>query len=503
MSFAYPKRGRRFSIPWLQAVFFMSVLASCATGPSTTALPTLTVKGPAAGPLRVHEANPRYFTDGTGKAVYLTGAHTWGNFQDHGRTNPPPPFDYPAYLDFMRQHNTNFMRLWVLEQSKWQPDGEETYYFPLLYERAGPDKALDGGLKFDVTRWNQTYFDRLRNRVEQAGQRGIYVAIMLFQGWSIEQKESFQAKWHPWLGHPFHRANNINGIDGDLNGDGQGSEVHLLLNRAITELQEAYVRKVIDAVNDLDNVLYEIANESTHGSGGWQTHMIDYIHAYEARKPKQHPVWLTAGWDYNILNDLLHSPAEAIAPGLPAPGAPFAPYRDDPPANDGRKVIISDTDHLWGVGGDRVWVWKSFLRGLNPIYMDPYDEEGEEADRVRDTREDTIRSLGHTLAFADRMDLASMTPDTQACSSGYCLVNPGKEYLVYVPPDTANQPNRTATVDLSGSTKSLQVEWFNPATGKTVRGGTVAGGDRKTFTIPFEGDAVLYLISLEAQGSTS
>ena len=40
---------------------------------------------PASGPLRVHPTNTRYFTDGTKysdgslKAVYLTGSHTWGN----------------------------------------------------------------------------------------------------------------------------------------------------------------------------------------------------------------------------------------------------------------------------------------------------------------------------------------------------------------------------------------------------------------------------------------
>ena len=34
------------------------------------------------GPLRVHRENPRYFADGTGKAVYLTGAHTWNLLPD-------------------------------------------------------------------------------------------------------------------------------------------------------------------------------------------------------------------------------------------------------------------------------------------------------------------------------------------------------------------------------------------------------------------------------------
>ena len=31
------------------------------------------------GPLRVHPTNPRYFSDGSGKAVYLTRSHTWTN----------------------------------------------------------------------------------------------------------------------------------------------------------------------------------------------------------------------------------------------------------------------------------------------------------------------------------------------------------------------------------------------------------------------------------------
>ena len=37
---------------------------------------TALTAAPATGPLRVHPTNPRYFTDGSGKAIYLTGSHT-------------------------------------------------------------------------------------------------------------------------------------------------------------------------------------------------------------------------------------------------------------------------------------------------------------------------------------------------------------------------------------------------------------------------------------------
>jgi hypothetical protein len=34
------------------------------------------------GPLKPLPANNRYFTDGSGKAVILSGSHTWDDFQD-------------------------------------------------------------------------------------------------------------------------------------------------------------------------------------------------------------------------------------------------------------------------------------------------------------------------------------------------------------------------------------------------------------------------------------
>jgi hypothetical protein len=49
------------------------------------------------GPLLVHSKNSRYFSDDSGKAVYLTGAHTWYNLQDIGLTDPPPPFKFDSH----------------------------------------------------------------------------------------------------------------------------------------------------------------------------------------------------------------------------------------------------------------------------------------------------------------------------------------------------------------------------------------------------------------------
>ena len=62
---------------------------------------------PASGPLRRHPRNPRYFSDRAGHAVVLTGAHTWNNLVDMGKSDPPPAFDFDAYLRFLVRLNHN------------------------------------------------------------------------------------------------------------------------------------------------------------------------------------------------------------------------------------------------------------------------------------------------------------------------------------------------------------------------------------------------------------
>ncbi|MGD8237856.1 MAG: DUF6298 domain-containing protein [Armatimonadota bacterium] len=444
----------------------------------------------ASGPLRVCADNPRYFTDGSGRAIYLTGSHTWANRQERAYPETPE-FDYDAWLDFMARHQHNFMRLWAWEHAAWmQFTDRKIVYRPNRYERTGPGKALDGGPKFDVTRLNEGYFQRLRERVAAARERGIYVAVMLFEGFSIEQKGTVGVdpkKGNQWDGHPLNRANNINGIDGDPNGNGEGEETHTLAMPEITRLQEAYVRRVIDTVNDLDNVLYEISNESHGESTEWQYHMIDLIHDYEATKPRQHPAGMTFQYGRERRgsnDDLFASPAEWVSPNPPADGG--RSYRNDPPPADGSKVVITDTDHLWGIGGNRAWAWKSFCRGLNPIFMDPYLDA--RTGHKLDPQWDPIRrAMGHTRMLADRMDLTAMAPHGRLASSAYCLANPGSEYVVYLP------DGGSVTVDLSAGTGRLAVEWIDPGMGSVHPGDPVTGGAPRELTAPFEGDAVLYI----------
>jgi hypothetical protein len=449
-----------------------------------------------SAPLRVHPTNPRYFTEGTKlpdgslKAVYLTGSHTWANLIDRGPSDPPPVFDFDGYLDFLEKHHHNFIRLWVRHVTWYHGYGKgELHAAPLAWPRTGPGNALDGKPKFDLSKLDDAYFQRLRARVRAARDRGIYVSIMLFGG-------SYECRGG-WLGNPFNAANNINGVNGDPGKDGDGLETQTLKVPAITRLQEAYVRKVIDTVNDLDNVLYEISNESDDSSKEWQYHLINYIHDYEAKKPKQHPVGMTPLWSGPASHPaLLASPAQWISPQVDAKAV------RNIPVSDGTKVSILDSDH-WFVQElrndptfGREWVWKSFCRGHNPILMEHLPPLSAVLDDLAFAPDDpgyvaSRKAMGFTRQFADRIDLAAMTPQPEIASTRYCLANARKEYLIYQP--TAREP---FSVKLTPG--KYRFEWFNPQQGATVKTGALtADGNEGRFEPPFDSDAVLYLKSTD------
>ncbi|MBI5652433.1 MAG: hypothetical protein HZC40_18600 [Chloroflexi bacterium] len=467
-----------------------STATSTATRTSTaTATATTTIS--ATGLLRVSTVNPRYFTDGSGKAIYLTGSHTWFAIQNGGYTDPPATFNFVAYLDWLSARGHNFFKTFVWMQTGGdQATASPWFNSPLPYRRTGPGFAADGKLKYDLTQFDQTYFDNLRSKVVLAGQRGIYVSVQFFYGFSFDEKSGW-GLGDAWPHHPYKLSNNINGINADPTNQGDGEDFATLNTPSITTLQKAFISKVIDTVNDLDNVIYEVCNEpSGHiDSKSWQYDLINFIHQYELAKPKQHPVGMTVAWPVGSNADLFNSNAEWISPN--GDGG----YNDNPPAATGQKIILTDSDHIWGVGGDRVWAWKSFTRGMNVTFMDVYDCASSHAQYntggncSSSVYENTRQNMGYIRGYANKMNLVAMTPRGDLVSTGYALANPvaGGEYLVYLP------NGGTVTVNLSGTPGTLAVEWFNPSTGATISGGTIVGGASRQLTPPFGGDAVLYI----------
>ena len=240
------------------------------------------------------------------------------------------------------QHH-NFTLIWQTELPKFcglpttassPPDFTVT---PQPWLRTGPGTASDGKLKFDLTRNNQAYFGRLRARVRQLQAAGIYAGVYLFSGeWLLR----FRC---PSDGYPFTGSNNVNGID---DGGGIGS-VTMTATNAITEIQDAYVKKVIETLNDLPNVLWIISQEAPPNSVWWKSRLIALIRSYEVGKPLQHPI------GYGVLGDVSGTAGDGDAllvnsdPDWIAPATKISPTSSCGGGNPRCKVDINDSDHSY------------------------------------------------------------------------------------------------------------------------------------------------------------
>jgi len=471
----------------LQLTCCTAVVLGCNRGPRPSPV-TEEVSTPL---LSVSSVNPRYFTDGS-RAIYLTGSHN-PLIVDKGDSWPPRGYDWASFLDYAQLKGHNFIRVWTWSttKNKYDDNSNWVYTYPQPWKRTGPGDSADGlGLKFDLNTFDDEYFRRVVHIVELAKTRGIYISLMLFDGWA-----SFRTKYHYT---PFTSGNNIQGVGVvDADGDGKQEELQTLdpghtgigvgQSKVIVDAEDAYVRHLIDITNSYDNVIYEIANEPAPTSMAWANHFVDLIHTYQQTKPFRHAILLGTYYQYppsRGINDWLFAgKAEAVSPAFPA-ASPYD-FKMNPPPADGAKVVIADNDHIDPKFTDPTFVWRHFMRGNNPIIVDedttPLHRRSRAYEAIRD-------AMGDTRRYANRIDLLHMAPSTTVCSTQFCLVNPGVEYLVY-------QPNRGVpfTVDLSRySGKKFATEWFDTFSRRNSLAVDVAGGAVVTFTPP-AASTVIYL----------
>ncbi len=425
-----------------------------------------------------HHPGDLHFTNAEGRQVYLAGIHTWPASQDRG-----PAFDWSGFLALQERIGGNFIRMWGI-------DGEDDHSVrgptsPLPYAR-----TADG--RFDLTRFDEAFFDRIRGRAAEAGRRGMYVSQMLFNGWGLQ----FGEPRNPFDASPWKAGNNVNGINGDPRGTGAGADVQTLRDPAITAIQEAYVRRVVDALGDLPNVLFEISNETanTDEAWAWQEHMLAVVKRHDgSRRGPRHPAGLTAPAPW--MGDRAAANARLAASDADWTSPNGEGHETDPPAATGAKVSVLDTDHIWGIGGQSVdWVWRAFARGHNVLSMDSlkgpdlagrsvrYDAETTpEKVAAEDAAREGIRQ---TRAVSEMLDLRGARSRGDLSSTGFALADPaGGAFVVYAPEGGG------FALDLSGTAgKELAARWVDVEAGTVAEaGGVEGGGSARRFDAPTGG----------------
>ncbi len=193
-------------------------------------------------------------------------------------------FNYVRYLDALARDGMSLTRVFSGVYREAQPDfgiarntlAPEVDEFLSPWERGNTPGALDGRNRFDLTRWNRAYFERLRDFVAQASRRGIVVELTLFCTYYRERM---------WRLSPLHADNNVNGLE-------PAAHDQALVMRHPKRLaaMAAFVRKVAGELREFDNVIYEICNEPyfVGVEMAWQKHVAETIAAAEAGFPARH-----------------------------------------------------------------------------------------------------------------------------------------------------------------------------------------------------------------------
>jgi hypothetical protein len=459
-----------------------------------------------AQPLRLHPGNPHYFEYRGKPAVLITSAEHYGAVLNGA-------FNYVRYLDTLRDDGMNLTRIFAGVYRERPEDfgianntlAPMPAVFVSPFARSETLGALDGLNKFDLTQWNAAWIERLRDFVSQAARRGIVVEVTLF---CVFYRD------HMWEASPLNPRNNVQGIAEGI----PRTEVLTLKHPAMVKLQEAFVRKVIETLNEFDNVFFEICNEPyvTNVPDDWQRHIARTISAVEAGLPKRHLI------AQNIANN-----GKKIVDPDPNVSV-FHFHYARPPSTVGENYGLNKVIGLDETGFDgtadfiyRIQAWDFLLAGgayyNNLDYsFAPGHEDGSFAypgTQPGGGSRNLRRQLAILSRFFQDLDFVTMSPAANLITRGVpeeasarALGNrSGSQYAVYLhhgrvladhqPRYVVNTRRRTVTLALSLPAGNWHARWWNPQTGKIDKSEEFshAGGERMVSSPEYTMDVALEL----------
>src|SRR5256714_11939125 len=184
----------------------------------------------ADAPIALHPENRHYLLF-RGKPTILLGS------TEHYGAVLNSDFDYVPYLEELQSKKLNLTRTFSgvyrelpgtfsITDNTLAPKTKDKFICP--WARSDTPGATDGGNKFDLTKFNPAYFDRLKNFVSEAGKRGVVVELVVFCTTYDDRL---------WAGSPQNAINNVNGI-GKMN----RADLYTLKNKEMVEVHDALVR---------------------------------------------------------------------------------------------------------------------------------------------------------------------------------------------------------------------------------------------------------------------
>jgi titin len=370
--------------------------------------------------------------------------------------------DYTYYTRLIDQLAANGINYFRNVFAMGQPYGDSI----TLYNRTGPGTAADGRPKFDLNQFNQSYLDYWRAVISYARSKGVVVQICLLDGWHLSGlviEDNGPGKiWGAQYDY-YYKDNNVNGL-----AISQPADFMNIAGPAFV-YQQALVRKAIDALGDLPNIIWESGNET--GNSTWDLKIADYITQYEQSRAV--PIHLVMPRDL---------PGHQFVAGQ-CDNTPGNVHGSLASAYSTNQVLITDNDCAPVATPDvrRGKAWAALTAGAHIDYFHP--DITDPAVLASTDAQNGMRYLGYLGRFlmAFNVNLAGMSPLDSAVTNGWAFGRPGQEFIVYLPTG--------GSTSLMGLAAPRSAKWFNPRDGSTRDAGTV-----QPFTAPDSNDWVLYVL---------
>ncbi|MBI2946937.1 MAG: hypothetical protein HYY23_04780 [Verrucomicrobia bacterium] len=401
----------------------------------------------AAEPIKLHPDNPHYFLWRGQPTILITSAEHYGAVLNLD-------FDYAKYLDTLAADKLNLTRTFT-GGAYVEPQGAFNIArntlapapgrFICPWARSDEPGYANGGNKFDLDRWDEAYFKRLRESTAHASRRGIVVEMNLFCPFYEETQ---------WKLSPFNAANNVNGL-GHV---GRTNVYTLDRHGGLLAVQEKMVRRIVAELREFDNVYYEICNEPYFGgvTMAWQHHMADVI--LEAQKLGRSSA--QAGSAVQLISQNIANNTARIEKPHPAISVFNFHYAAPPDAvamNFQLNKVIGDNETGFRGTNDapyRMEAWDFILAG-GGLYNNldySFTVGHEDGTFVYPANQPgggnpTFRKQMRALRdFIYSFDFVRMHPDNSVIKGGVppgltarALVEPGKAYALYLRPSLTTQ----------------------------------------------------------------
>lgn len=443
-----------------------------------------------AEPIKLHPENPHYFLWRSKPTILITSGEHYGALLNLD-------FNYIKYLETLESLGFNLTRTFSgaycesdksfnIRNNTLAP-AKDRLICP--WARSNQPGYANGGNKYDLNKWDQDYFKRLRDFVEEAAKHGVVVELVLFCPFYGDDM---------WQLSPMNAANNINGI-----GRMQRTEAYTLKYPKLLAVQDAMVHRIVEELKDFDNLYYEICNEAYFGGVTleWQAHIAETITDTESGFKYKHLIAQNFANKYQKITN--PNPRVSI----------FNFHYAKPPNtvtdNYGLNRVISD-DETGFAGSEpkpyRLEGWDFIIAGgavydnLDYSFCVGHEDGTAQINAPGGGGAVLHKQLGILSSFINSFDFIKMRPDNSVIKAGVpekatarALVQNGRVYAVYI------NGGGKAQLQVELPKGKYTAEWLNTKTGKIDKNETFdhPGGNRTLKSPDYEDDIALRILNTD------